>query len=203
MTVTNKGENSASLTQFYQAVGSAMTQWGIVENALRDLFTRLVACSITGRGMGPVHFDGYWVLGNVFFASTNLRARLQLLDLIFEKIVPDEELTKEWSATKNKALRLYKRRNILAHGMVWGHSEVGATHIAYSIFDDGSRGHLDYQQACAQTASFARLAERITRLAINTNAYLAANPRADLSLDSVAARKMGFESQVAGVGNRS
>lgn len=160
--------------QFHEAVGSGLSKWALVEDAFRNLFSRLVICAVTGGGMLKANPDGHWVLGNVFHSSTNFRARIELIDQIFRFLIQDAALLAEWNAVKNKATRLYPRRNILAHGMVWGNASEGALCIGYSIFDEGKRDVImKYQQVCATAPSFQRYAERVDALAIAANNHLA------------------------------
>ena len=157
---------------FHEAAGSALAAWGSVEEALCDLFSRLVICSVTGKGVLTAHPDAHWVMGSVFYSSTNLGTRLNLLDRLIKRLVNDDALLVESNVVLNKARRLYQRRNVLAHGQVWGN--VTASLMTYSIFDDSKRKSLNYEQVCAATPSFKRYADRVTSLAIAVNQHLAA-----------------------------
>lgn len=127
--------------------------------------------------MGPMHTDGMFVLGGVFNSSTNFKARLQMIDRIVARMIPDVALLSEWNAISNRALVLYKRRNLMAHGMVWGGSNGHAYFIKYSFWNDSNRKKMTFQQACAQQPSFRQFAERVTNLAIALNKWLAEHPR--------------------------
>lgn len=166
---------SITFAQFHEAAGSAVSAWGGVEDALCDLFTRLVVCSVTGRGIVNYlgNADGMWVVGGIFYGTTNLKARVEMIDRIIQRLVHDGDLKAEWIKIKDHSRTLYGRRNILAHGQVWGNDTKGASVVAYSIFDESRRVHMSYQQACAATPSFAQYRERITNLAIAINAHLA------------------------------
>ncbi|RWL80296.1 MAG: hypothetical protein EOR67_21025 [Mesorhizobium sp.] len=166
-------------SEFYEAIGLAVTQWSRVEDAFCDLFCRLVLCAITGGGIGKPEGEGFFILGNVFYSTTNFRSRLDLLDHMMSRLVfNNDALHAEWSAIKNKGTRLYSRRNVLAHGTVWGNEDKGgALFVRYSIFDAKARQEMDYQRVWAATPSFARYAERITQLAIDVNRHLAGRKR--------------------------
>lgn len=159
--------------EFYEAVGRAQTAWVRVEDALRDLFTRLVVCSIHGTMLtaGP---QSAWILGSVFYSSTNLRARLKMVTDVIERLVTDADLRSEWNALRNKVNVSYKRRNVLAHGAVWGNS-AGASPIQGSMFDS-DRSSLTYERVCQCTPSFERLAARIEELAIAVDTHLVGIP---------------------------
>jgi hypothetical protein len=108
----------SSSTEFYEALGLAIVQWNRVEDAFCDLFFRLTVCALTGRGMGmgkekemPTG-EGIFILGNVFYSTTNFRGRLDLLDHMMKRLVHDQLLRAEWNAIKNKAGKLYQRRNV-------------------------------------------------------------------------------------------
>ena len=171
-------QQSITYAQFYEAVGSALATWGRVEDKFCDLFTRLTICSLTGKGLGmgkekvmPAG-EGFFIVGQIFYGGTNFRGRTELIGHIFRRIVFDPALLAEWNAVKNKATRLYARRNVLAHGQVWGREEVDPSYLRYSIWEQMKRGEMDYARICAATPSFARYADRIEQLAIDANAYL-------------------------------
>jgi hypothetical protein len=166
-------EQPITFEQFHEAAGRAMAAWAKAEEALRDLFTRLVTCGVTGGGVLESHPDGSWILGSIFYASTNLRARIDLLDRIFRRLIAETELLTEWNSLKNKTPLLYARRNVLAHGHVWGNNS-GASFMGYSIFDDSKRKTMTHAQVCAASESFERYADRISALAIAANHHLAA-----------------------------
>ncbi|MER8672967.1 hypothetical protein [Mesorhizobium sp. M0037] len=159
-------------SEFYEAIGLAVTQWSRVEDAFCDVFCRLVLCAISGKGTGNPTGEGYFILGNVFYSSTNFRGRMEIMDHMVGRLVLKEPaLLAEWNRIKNKASVLYARRNVLAHGTVWGSQEPET--IRYSIFDSKARQEMDYTRICAATPSFSRFAERITAFAIAVNAHLA------------------------------
>ncbi|WP_340316650.1 hypothetical protein [Rhizorhabdus argentea] len=115
------------------------------------------------------HPSAIWVLGDVFYSISNLGARLAMIDKIAPRIVTEDELLREWSAIKNKVNELYKRRNILAHGMVWGNDAPSS--LGYSMF--GKKEHMEYLQVQQCAVSFKNYADRIERLAIAMNKHLA------------------------------
>lgn len=169
--------------QFYEAVGAAVTTWGRVEDKFCDLFVRLTVCALTGGGfaMGEEkrtpEGEGIFLLGNTFYAGTNFRGRLELINHMFRRLIRDETLLAEWNAIKNKAGRLYPRRNVLAHGQVWGNESGGPHSMRYSIFEGIKRDEMDFRRICAATPSFDRYADRIEKLAIDANAFLARRKR--------------------------
>ena len=152
-------DNTAA--EFYEALGLAIFQWSRVEAAYRDLFTRLVLCAISGGGIGNPTDEGFFILGNVFTSTSNFRGRLDLLDHMMKRLVRDEALLAKWNAIKNKAGRLYARRNILAHGEAWhGENSEAPNFIRYSIFSTNDQ-EMDYQQILQATPSFFNYAERV------------------------------------------
>ena len=161
-----------TFAEFHEAMGSALTTWAAVEDAFCDLFTRLVICSVTGAGMGNWHNEGNWVVPSIFHSSTNLRSKIDLIDRIFRRLIQDDAMLVEWKNIKDKSGTLYGRRNVMAHGHVWGN--VSAVCVAYSFHADSRRTKLSFQQVCAATSSFRQYEERITAMAIAANAVLAA-----------------------------
>ena len=95
------------------------------------------------------------------------------------RLVRDEKILAEWNAVKNKATRLYARRNILAHGEAWNSEGSEAVNLMrYSVFST-SEQEMGYQQMVEATSSFFAYAERVRKLAIDVNAHLATRKRPD------------------------
>jgi len=161
-----------TFAQFHEAIGSAVTTWAAVEDAFCDLFTRLVICSVTGSGILASKPVGLWVVPSIFHSSNNLRSKTELIDRIFRRLITDEALIAEWESIHDKSRRLYSRRNVMAHGHVWGNHE-GASCVAYALHADSRRMNLSYQQVCAATPSFRKYRDRIEALAIEANKLLA------------------------------
>jgi hypothetical protein len=165
--------------EFYAALGHAIAQWSRVEDALCDLFIRLTICGLTGAGLGlgadkrHATGEGHFLLGNVFYSSTNFRSRLELLGHMIDRLVRDDALLTEWNAIRNKATKLYARRNVLAHGAAWGGDNAGLETMRYSVFSMQDQV-MDFQQMEQAAPSFIKYAERITAFVINVNAHLAA-----------------------------
>jgi len=111
------------------------------------------------------------LVGSIFYSSTNLRGNLQMITNTIEMTISDEEIKAEWNAIRNKANTLYKRRNTLAHGHVWG-NDSEASVIAASLFNVNARRRLNFAQVCACERSFSRLAKRSRNLAIRINETL-------------------------------
>lgn len=155
---------------FYQMVGRASTGWMLVEEAVLDVFTRSVLYSV-GNGLTNEKPHALFVLGNIFYSSTNLRGRLKMIADVLNRVVTDPAILSEWNAVTNRLLTLYKRRNVLAHGAVWG-NDAGASCIMASLFDTG-RKQLSYAQVCACVQSFERMAERLHKLAQSIGSHLA------------------------------
>jgi hypothetical protein len=172
----------SSSTEFYEALGLAIVQWSRVEDAFCDLFTRLTICGLTGRGLGlgkdkeKATGEGHFLVGNIFYSTTNFRGRLELLDHMMERLVHDEPLQAEWNAIKNKAGKLYARRNILAHGAAWAGEHCDPEMMHYSVFSMQTQ-EMTFQQMQEATPSFYHYAERVTQLAIGVNAHLAGRKR--------------------------
>ncbi|ESY08699.1 hypothetical protein X753_06035 [Mesorhizobium sp. LNJC399B00] len=159
--------------EFYEALGLAIFQWSRVESAYCDLFQRLILCAISGGGIGSPTGEGFFILGNVFNATSNFRGRLDLIGHMIKRLVKDDALLAEWNAIKNKAGTLYARRNILAHGEAWHRENSEAVQfIRYSVFSTNEQ-EMDYQQIVQATPSFYKYAERVKQLAIDVNTHLA------------------------------
>lgn len=155
---------------FYEAIGRGITAWALVENALCDLFSRAVICSIKGSIKGAT-FEMHWVVGNVFNSITNLPARLKMIDDTLNRVVSDPDILTEWSAVRNKVGTNYPRRNALAHGAVWG-NDGGASVLGYPLFSSKEQ-IATYKQVCEWQSSFKKLEDRVTDLAIKVNKHVA------------------------------
>jgi hypothetical protein len=163
---------SPTSEEFYCAVGRATTAWALVEDALFDLFSRLVTWHLTksARPAGQSHF----ILGLVFYSSTNLRGRLDLLEKIIEKSVTEPDLLKEWKSIRNRVNTIYSRRSTLEHSHAWGSS--GSLSILIPSIFAGSSKEMNYQQIVAAYDSFRRSAQRIENFAIAVNRHLVPTP---------------------------
>jgi len=156
---------------FYAATGEANASWQAVEDRLCDIFSRTVICSISGTMRETFHPNATWMVHEVFYGSTNIRARLNMITSMLERVVEDENIKTEWTSIKNKTLKLYKRRNIIAHGHVWGNEE-GASSVAQSIFSGPtSKKYMSYVEVIAITKAFEQHAERCEKLAIAINEF--------------------------------
>lgn len=162
-----------SIESFHAAMGRAIAEWASVEDAMRDLFTRLVVCGVTGRGM-VLSSDAIFIPSMIFYSSTNFRSRLELMGRIFDRLIEDEALRSEWNAIINNANRLYAKRNIIAHGATWGNEAEGLTHIGWSPLEGKKMKMLSFQQVNEAAESFSKYAERVGDLAIAANHHLAA-----------------------------
>jgi hypothetical protein len=172
------GRLPSSESEFYERVGLAIVQWSKVEDALCDLFVRLTVCGLTGGGLGMgkdkemPEGEGMFLLGNIFYSTSNFRSRLDLLGKILKRLVKSTTLLTEWNAIFNKANLLYKRRNVLAHGAAWSGDNCDPEFMRHSIFSTQLE-QLDFEQICEATESFVKLANRIQDLTIAVNKELA------------------------------
>ena len=105
--------------EFYAALGLAIFQWSRVESAFRDVFIRLIACGLTGKGIGNFQGEGYFLLGTVFDSTGNLPGRLSLVDYMVKRLVRDNELKSEWKSIKKQSINFLSDRNVLVHGEAW------------------------------------------------------------------------------------
>jgi hypothetical protein len=161
--------DKVSFEEFYMATGKAISAWQSLEDALCDIFSRIVICSIAGTmSTNPIASR---LIGGIYYSSTNFRSNLSMITNAIDMTISDEEVKYEWNAICNKAIKLYKRRNTLAHGQVWGNDE-GASTVAASIFNTNARNFLNFEQVCASHRSFTELAERSRELAIKINRLL-------------------------------
>lgn len=156
---------------FYEATGRANAAWQKLEDGVCDVFIRIVMCGTAGSMLGG-NPKSHFLLGSIFYSSTNLRMRLEMISTALEITVEDQEIHKEWKTLRNKVNDLYKRRNVLAHGHVWGNSDNGASHISSSIFNFNSRRALNYEQVCASERAFLKQADRAGQFAQKVNKHL-------------------------------
>jgi len=160
----------AANNEMYCAIGRATTAWQKIEDSLCDLFGRIVICSIAGSMLSTPP-KSYFLMGSIFYSFTNLRARLKMIDNLIEDTVTDDDLRSEWNAIQNKILRIYPRRNTLAHSHVWGNETRGLTHISPSLYVKNAK-EMNLAQILAAERSFQKTADRTTALAIAVNKHL-------------------------------
>lgn len=168
--------DEVSWEQFYEAIGRGISAWSGVENALRDVFSRILVCCI-GGGMKAGTYENMWLVGNIFNSITNVPARLQMIDDMVRREVADATLLAEWNAVQNKVRMLYKKRNILAHCGLWGSgtgSGEGASFLRAPFFS-GKDETFRFEQVSSWAASFKSLEERTTEFAIAVNRWLVDN----------------------------
>lgn len=157
------------LDEFYTATGRATAAWQAVEEGLRDIFSRAVVFFIDPTGFANP--SSLQLVGSIFYASTNFRGTLQMVTNVLDQAVNDAEIKSEWNAISNKANTLYKRRNTIAHGAVYG-SDGMASAVRMPILNPNARTHLNYLQVCACERAFRQLAKREHDLAVRINRHL-------------------------------
>ena len=159
--------------QFYEATGRANAAWQRVEDGICDIFSRTVICSVAGT-MKTFHPNALRLIYGIFYASTNIRGRLGMVDTLIKELIGDEEIMREWTTISNKTLRFYKRRNVIAHGYVLG-NETGASVVHISIHNGSLKDkYLDIEQVRLCEQSFRRLGDRSHALAQRINEYFTA-----------------------------
>lgn len=109
--------------QMFAAVGRAITQWSFVEYELSKFFTLA-----TGAGAVTTSFDDEPVFtidkaaNAAFYAIENWRTKLQVVDaavLAYPHDTADiEAITSRWGKLSDKASKLARKRNRLAHWFV-------------------------------------------------------------------------------------
>ncbi|MBI1198536.1 MAG: hypothetical protein GC203_11795 [Phenylobacterium sp.] len=162
--------------EFYEAIGRGMTAWSGVENALCDVFSRILICCI-GGGMKAGTHQNLWLVGNIFNSITNLPARLGMIDDMVQREVSDPALLGEWKTLKNKVGTLYKKRNVLAHCGVWGSgtdSGEGASFLRAPFFSSKDEVY-GFQQVTSWPSSFKALEDRTTEFAVAVNKWIVDN----------------------------
>lgn len=162
--------------EFYEAVGRGMSAWAGVEDALCDVFCRIMTCCIGGDMKAGTH-ENLRLVGNMFNSITNIPARLAMLDDMVAAEITDATLTAEWRSLRNKVADNYKRRNVLAHQGVWGSgtgSGEGASFLR-GPFWSAKRTMYDFKQVSSWSSSFKALEERTTEFAIAANKWLVEN----------------------------
>lgn len=107
----------------FAAVGRAITQWSFVEYELAKFFT----LSIGAGAITTDFFDDPVIVADkaanaAFYAIENWRTKLQVVDaavLAYPHDTADREaLTRKWGNLSDKASKLARRRNKLAHWCV-------------------------------------------------------------------------------------
>lgn len=127
-------------------------------------------------GFGPnkefPNGEGMWTINEIFYSTSNFRGRIEMLDRMMVRFVRDDALMSEWNAVKNKSTRLYARRNVLAHGMVWAGNDPGTEIMGYPLHSP-QKQQLNFEQILQAKVSFCRYEKRVSELAIAVNQHLA------------------------------
>lgn len=153
---------------FYMALGRATAHWVGVEDALQGVFSRSVSCAVCG--LDHTNVDATFVLGNIFYATTNFRARMSMIEMVLLRMVQSDEIMKEWKAIRNRLGDLYNKRSILAHGTIWGNAD-GASALGSSMFQ-GNPTYMEYRQVVDLTNAFKLAQERVSNFAGMISAHL-------------------------------
>ncbi|MBO6816492.1 MAG: hypothetical protein JJ891_16680 [Rhizobiaceae bacterium] len=165
--------NQVPFEQFYEATGRANAAWQHIEDGICDIFSRTLICSISGT-MKTFHPNAMRLTYGIFYASTNIRTRLGMVTTLVNELIDDQEINNEWRSINNKTLNLYKRRNLIAHGYVWGNQE-GASLVRGSIHQVSHNNYgLNICQVKASEIAFKKLGDRSCDLAIKINKYFSA-----------------------------
>lgn len=148
--------------QFYEAVGRATSAWQNIEDRLRRVLTTALDHSFGAPSKSPWwRSPNYQVAAEIFFATTNFRTTLNMLSGVLGHLDLQDAHLSEWKAIQNKANALYKKRNIIVHGHVWGNDGLLSA-VGYSLLKPvPKRDLLSYAQICACEGSFLAQAERI------------------------------------------
>lgn len=160
-------------SEFYCAVGRATTAWQLVEDGMRDVFSRIVFCTIVGTANHnyAAHPKALWIVSGIFYSSTNIRARLDMIGEMIDQTVADTTLSDGWGALRNKILRIYKRRNTLAHSHAWGNDVQGITSLRPDLFVRNARS-MNLSQILAAELSFRKTSDQLIDFANALNRHL-------------------------------
>jgi hypothetical protein len=89
-----------------QAIGQAISDWALVEEALFELFFREMNCS----ALGPP--------AAAFVAADSIRTKLAMVDAMVWQSARPAEALQDWRALKKRLDHLGPKRNRLAHRKV-------------------------------------------------------------------------------------
>ncbi len=103
------------------AIGRGIWRWHSVEHSLAFLFSLMTGTTHIG--------DEAFLPFKLFYAPTNFRTQINMLDVAVKHRVKDEALLVEWKSIYNKLLRVKKWRDAFAHCTV-AMDNVRKTHIA-------------------------------------------------------------------------
>lgn len=102
------------VAEFFEAVGRAISAWGLVEEALYLLFEKATAPSRPGASGCAFHV----LLFRSKLAATDAAVRFALLGV---KAADKDRLVEEWEKLHKKAGKRAARRNHFAHFQVFTH----------------------------------------------------------------------------------
>lgn len=91
-------------TEFYAAIGLAITQWEFVETVLCEIFSRML-----------VSTNGF-AANAAYYSIINANARRTMIDAAAEKHLPHKSpIARDWAKLSDKVRKLSGRRNAFAH----------------------------------------------------------------------------------------
>jgi hypothetical protein len=163
-----------SFEQFYAAVGRAQSSWGMVEEKVFDVFARVTICSINGSMKARP--EALWTVGTIYHSASNFVGKLAMIDALIKRLVSEDALRREWKRLKKATSDLSEKRNILAHGMVFGNQDTGADCLAYPVLKQ-SPASLTFEETAALEGEFRRLASDLENLAVLLNQHLVARAK--------------------------
>lgn len=106
----------------FSFIGRAITEWAFFESQLCRIF--VVCLSPTDAHRGCLHMFDPQTSEAAFYAVENFRSKLSMVDAAiqqrFKFFANKEEILGPWSKLHDKARRLSRRRNALAHWNVVG-----------------------------------------------------------------------------------
>lgn len=108
--------------QMFATVGRAITQWSFVENELCHLLSVCIGSALP-KVIGDNNYVEYrWTGMWLFYSVENWRTKLQMVDAAIDAYVVNtkagDALMKEWTRLSEKANKLARKRNKLAHWFV-------------------------------------------------------------------------------------
>ena len=131
-------------------IGHCIMQWSFVEHYLCLLFIRL-------------HDGDREVADLIWGRIRSFEAKLQLLHEVSQRAALEPEMKRDWNLLREETLRLYRKRNQVAHSTpVQGSSEPMALEPFLSIYTDNKTIDIDDMRLFAR--QFTELAEALCYL---------------------------------------
>ncbi len=172
-TENDADEISLDMSNFFRAVGRALTSWALVESSITSIFEACINLS------APTDGDGYYNYGQakwIIHSVEGISLRIKMTDdLISQSKFTDVDRT-QWRILFKKINRMGKNRNKIAHWQSYSYHSEGKSIIKLVPLQSNPRfqdihriggGEITAERLDTYRREFESLAEEISQLQLS------------------------------------